>query len=482
MSKIRILIVDDDDDVRESLEDELCNTYEIDSAASGREALARLGESGYDAIISDLRMPDLDGIQVLEAARRRDPEMVRILLTGYLDDNARRATLEPGAPFKISKPWNDEIEVTLKRAFEHREAKRELTSSVVEALAVAGVDDELAESEGLTRLAEILVRRARSLHGVDSCQVTLDLLSEVRVLAGDPVVDDTPPADGWVIDERLSTDQLCRLRVRGRGDTAAQIVRFLAGRALAWASDDPATRLARKASRDPYARNRLSTVSRQAALGTMTASLVQELASVVQTLQSSLYEIEDVVKRECPTPDALDALDAASETSRRMLSLFRAMRGFVRNGDLNHRPCVIADLVERAQTLCYAYLKARAHLRVSDVPAVEISLSEPLILQVLVNLLKNAADASPADGLIDLVVSLTDRAVVFRVIDRGPGVAPEIVDSLFEPFVTSKGEHSGSGLGLAISAQIVADHGGALRYTPAPGGGACFELALPLID
>jgi two-component system response regulator AtoC len=105
----RILVVDDDDHVREALVEELSPTYTVDAVASASEALDLLALDQYDVVISDLKMPEHDGIEVLEFARTHQGDAVRVLLTGYLDERAHRALLSPDAPFKVGKPWHDEI-------------------------------------------------------------------------------------------------------------------------------------------------------------------------------------------------------------------------------------------------------------------------------------------------------------------------------------------------------------------------------------
>ena len=103
----RILVIDDDDHVRDALVDELSQNYRVEAATCGNEAFHYLTANQYDVVISDLKMPDYDGIQVLEFARVHQQDPVRVLLTGYLDEQAQRALLAPNAPFKVGKPWHD---------------------------------------------------------------------------------------------------------------------------------------------------------------------------------------------------------------------------------------------------------------------------------------------------------------------------------------------------------------------------------------
>ena len=169
MKHARILVVDDDDHVREALVDELSERYRVEAVASGGEAFDALTEHQYDVIISDLKMPDHDGIEVLEFARAHQRDAVRVLLTGYLDERAQRALMSPDAPYKVGKPWHDEIEIVVRRGLEQRELQRRLFASVEDALSLSNLDDELATTRTPLELSEVIVRRALMVEGVTAC-------------------------------------------------------------------------------------------------------------------------------------------------------------------------------------------------------------------------------------------------------------------------------------------------------------------------
>ncbi len=111
--------------------------------------------------------------------------------------------------------------------------------------------------------------------------------------------------------------------------------------------------------------------------------------------------------------------------------------------------------------------------------AVLVRVDPELMVQVLVNLMLNAVEAMQSGG--DLVVWISRHApeVWIGVRDTGPGVPPDRRADIFRPFFTTKNQ--GTGLGLSISHQIVLRHGGSLRVEDAPGGGATFVVALPLV-
>ncbi len=479
--RYRILIVDDDDDVREALQDELELTYDVTAVSTGRDAIGRLDMSHFDAIISDQRMPGMSGVEVLAAAHELDNDLVRILLTGYLDEDARKATMEVDAPYKIGKPWHDEVEVTLKRAFEHRSRERSLTGSVNDALAVAGIDGDIASVEGSASLGNVLVRRCLKIEGVCCCQVVLRSKTSDKHLAGKMVA--PPDSKHWNVDLAISSDGQLRLLAMGRGMVAKEIVSYIASRALHWNQEAPAVRMAQRAHSNKEVKERLNTVSRRATLGTMTTALVHELASMVQGLQGALYHMEDFIReaaKETEDEEVLETLENAVETSSRMVSLFRAMRTFVRSGDTAHRPCSVQALIDHSVTLCRGSLRAVVDLDISPLPDVFVDVNEPLFLQVIVNLLKNAAEASELNATIHIYVEQQEDNVCFAVRDHGPGVPPDLVEEIFEPFTTTKSDHTASGLGLAISSEIVSEHGGTICYKQAEDGGAIFLVTVPI--
>src|SRR6202042_2286398 len=102
---------------------------------------------------------------------------------------------------------------------------------------------------------------------------------------------------------------------------------------------------------------------------------------------------------------------------------------------------------------------------------------EAQLRQALLNLLRNAREAMPGGGPIDVSVTAEGMSVVVNVDDRGGGVPEAIRARVFDPFFSTKGE--GTGLGLAITRHIVASHGGSVPCQARDGGGTRFRLTLP---
>ena len=126
-------------------------------------------------------------------------------------------------------------------------------------------------------------------------------------------------------------------------------------------------------------------------------------------------------------------------------------------------------------------MHADAAIAIAAAPGVRVVADRAALLDVLVNLIGNAAIAVAGRGLITVSAAGT-REVDLAVTDDGPGVPPELVPRLFQPFVTGRGRdhaHPGTGLGLAIARGIVERHGGSLRHETVAGGGARFVIRLP---
>jgi signal transduction histidine kinase len=219
---------------------------------------------------------------------------------------------------------------------------------------------------------------------------------------------------------------------------------------------------------------RMNQLMRQATLGGLTSSLLHDLASTMQALNAALSEISLHGGR---VPEIAEAVVDANAAGEEAVQLFVQMRKFIRDGEVRIKPISVARLVERAIKLAGGYVRERAQLRIAELPRVEVPVAESLFLQVIANLLRNAANASPQHGVVDLRVTATAAEILFVVTDDGPGVPREIADYMFEPFASNSNE--GTGLGLAIAAYVMQMLGGKISYHKDPTRGACFTVSIP---
>ena len=128
MSKYKILFVDDELNVLAALARAFRSAgYEIETASSGQEALEIAQAGPPDLVVSDHRMPEMTGVELLAEFRQRFPDVVRILLTGYADINAATDAINLGEVYRfISKPWNDEdLKITIRNALQQKQLERQ---------------------------------------------------------------------------------------------------------------------------------------------------------------------------------------------------------------------------------------------------------------------------------------------------------------------------------------------------------------------
>ena len=107
---------------------------------------------------------------------------------------------------------------------------------------------------------------------------------------------------------------------------------------------------------------------------------------------------------------------------------------------------------------------------------IEIDLGR--FLRVLCNLIKNAREAMPNGGILNLVTDLVENEVVIQIADTGVGMPADILSKLFEPFVTY-GKSHGTGLGMAIATSVMDAHQGTITVSSVQGSGTTVELRLP---
>ena len=104
------------------------------------------------------------------------------------------------------------------------------------------------------------------------------------------------------------------------------------------------------------------------------------------------------------------------------------------------------------------------------------------LVQVFVNLLTNATDASEPGQTISMISETRAGQVLISVRDQGSGIAEEHLSRLFEPFFTTKTVGEGTGLGLSLTYNIIQEHGGSISVSSKPGQGCRFDILLPGID
>jgi two-component system sensor histidine kinase HydH len=215
---------------------------------------------------------------------------------------------------------------------------------------------------------------------------------------------------------------------------------------------------------------------RLAAVGQLAAGMAHEIRNPLTSVQLLVQ-----TARKDPTGALTDDdLALIDQELGRIEQSLRTFLDYARPPKLERVLCDLTAVTEGALKL----VRGRAGQQGVEVrfapPARPIALdADPAQLrQVVVNLLLNALDAMPTGGTLELTLSRDGPAAALNVNDTGTGISPHMAPRLFEPFAT--GKETGVGLGLVVSKRIVEDHGGTIRGANRPGGGATFQIRLPV--
>jgi two-component system sensor kinase FixL len=229
-------------------------------------------------------------------------------------------------------------------------------------------------------------------------------------------------------------------------------------------------------------------MSRFTALGEMASTLAHELNQPLTAVASYLNGARRLLDRGRPEDrdQIRHAVDSAADQALRAGQIIKRLREFVARGESDRHAEDLRKLVEEASALALVGVRETG-VRVTytfDRRVGLVVVDKIQIQQVILNLMRNALEAMlEAGGRKEMHISarpLDGNMVEVAVADTGPGIAPEIMARLFQPFVTSKAQ--GMGVGLSISRTIAEAHGGTLTAEPAPGGGTIFRMTLRAMD
>jgi len=164
MPKIKVLVIDDEKLVRWSLQQKLMHEgYEVETTPTGEEGVNLIREDGFDLVLLDLRLPVMDGVQVLQEIKKMDKEIAVIVLTA--DTGIARAVecVRLGAHNYLCKPFEfDEVKMALEKAREELKLRREVTRMRSQQRRKFGVDNIVGESPLIRNVRELVARIAES--------------------------------------------------------------------------------------------------------------------------------------------------------------------------------------------------------------------------------------------------------------------------------------------------------------------------------
>ena len=243
----------------------------------------------------------------------------------------------------------------------------------------------------------------------------------------------------------------------------------------------------RERDNERYSQERMVNVARMATMGEMAAGIAHELNQPLTAIANYAQASDRLLAG--PQPDVTEVRSALQEISSQALragEIIRKLRHLVGRQESLRAVTEVNEVVEELGVLTQADARhSGARLRMELAPGLpQVNIDRIQIQQVLLNLWRNAIEAlastSPDKREVAFTTRSFDRDVEICVCDNGDGVAPTIVERIFDTFYTTK--DSGTGLGLAISRTIVQAHGGCIGYRPNRPSGACFFVHLPSLQ
>lgn len=231
------------------------------------------------------------------------------------------------------------------------------------------------------------------------------------------------------------------------------------------------------------AQEELVQAGKLAALGEMATAIAHELNQPIAASKTYVASCRLMLSRN-KLEDLAPTLLKVSDLCDRMGDVTSQLKSFIRKSSNKKRNFDLRQAVDEALTLMkHQFTTEDCHLQLT-MPENPISIMGDRVRleQVLINLFRNALDSlqKTENPLIGVTLTSQEDCARIHVWDNGPGIAQDIGDRLFEPFVTTKKEGAGVGLGLSISYKIIKDMSGRIRGGNRPGGGAEFILTLPL--
>ncbi len=476
----RVLVVEDNRLVGDLVTDVLEDAgYHCARAHDGEEAVRMLTAGPPDAVVLDLNLPRLHGLEVLRHVRQHSPDVVVVVLTGHGSEQTALQALRQGANDYLTKPVCVEtlletLQIHLERADLHRCActARCFPSEVEE-----------------HTLARVFFEAPTALVSVDpEDRIRVVNRAAVRLLARAPEdLLDRPVADlvckevrsGWLDAVRRDAATACgyegEVHVDGGGG------RFPAG-VVAVEQPDPGWLIVgfRDLARQKALEKHYLESKKLAGLGRVVEGVAHEVRNPLLAIGGFARKLGRALDGDETAGRYLDVILSEVERLERMVRDIEAYVAFSRENRPHFEPVDLGRVIEG----CLAAVAGRARRQgvqvLPDLPPAlpRVYADRALLGELFGGIVENALDAMPSGGQLRIALGTGDNWVQVRVADTGVGIPEDDLEEIFDPFFTSK--TSGAGLGLAKAYLIVEAHSGTIEFDSRVGKGTTCTVALPV--
>ncbi len=497
--KPKVLYVDDERPNLIAFRALLRDTYDVLIAENTEDAYALLRSRDIPLIVSDQRMPGQSGVEFLERVAVEYPDTMRMILTGYADIDAVVAAVNLGKIYYyFRKPWSEaEVRLTLRNALESCLSRRNLIESERRfrgAFEQAGIGmAHLAVDDGSvlranSRMQDLLGRGEAELctrpftHWVD--QVSADDLrsvSEARTAEISREVTIATSAGARICQVSLSLAH----DMRGERDYVIALV-----------DDRTGQRLAERTLAELHERLYLAEKDRASAaeeLAQRQRDFVMAVSHELRTPLTSILGYAELLQARWPGLEDRQRLGwvacivrAASRQQRLVEDLLLLTRLDYEPLLVDCQPLLLAPLVHRAADEVIGYYAGQV-VDLQGPSDLSVCADQARVIQILANVIDNAAKYSPDGGPISISWRQEGALVAVRIRDHGPGVPEDGRERLFTRFGRVAGSRMragrvGTGLGLYISRELAVAMGGNIDLEKTGSDGSTFRLQLPSLD
>lgn len=497
----KLLLIDDEPDILRVLSRSLkADGYAVVCAQNGTEGITAFEREKPDIVITDIKMPGMDGIEVLKKVKNLNVDAEVIIITGHGDIENAIEALKHGASDFINKPVRDEaLAIALKRAKEKFEIRQQLKAYT-------------------TDLERKISTATRELQRRSSFQINLIQSSNDGIVATDQdlkIVIFNPMAKkifGYTASETINKMKAGELFPT---ELAAELQAALNGkedaRNLAWRettieskageaipvrfsstilkeNDQPVGSVAffqdlREIKR---LQKELLKSERLAAIGQTVAGLAHGIKNILHGLKGGSYLV-DIGIQKGETEKLKKGWEVIKRNIGRTSNLVMDLLSYSKEREPEFEAClpnqIAADVCALLQT------KARENnvkiIKHFDDSIGKVHMDPDSVHEVLLNLMSNAVDACLFDEDTGKNFRVTlktthekDNVIQFEISDNGIGMEEEVIKKLFTSFFSTKG-HRGTGLGLMVTRKLIEEHHGTIRVNSRPGKGTTFTVRMP---
>jgi two-component system NtrC family sensor kinase len=499
MSKI-LLIDDEEANVRVLAMSLRSDGYEVVTALSGEEGLEVFLKEAPELVLTDIKMPGMDGIEVLQRIKERTPDAEVIIITGHGDiDNAIEA-LKFGASDFINKPIRDDVlTVAIQRAREKLAIKRQLRE-YTENLELK-VQEATREVQRKSNFLAKLIRRSND--GIIATDQSLTVViynpgaerifgyTREEIIGRRKITDLLGDAAGetfagWSSGTARDTEfSPMEITIRSKDSEPIPVAFYAAG--LLEKNEIVGTVSFYQDLREiKRLEAELLHAERLAAIGQTIAGVAHGIKNILHGFKGGSYLVNLGIDKN-DSDKLKKGWDMIQRNIGRTSDLVLDLLSYSKEREPEYQPCdpntIIRDVCEVMHSLA---AENQVALETELDPSIESVVMDPhTIHQCLTNLISNAIDACLFDQDMSKKWRVTVQSacqdgkfIRISVCDNGTGMSQAVRNKLFTSFFSTKG-HRGTGLGLLVTRKAVEEHGGTIEVASEEGHGTVFTLLLP---